>query len=139
MLLRCRGERRSSPIWGYVAALVGASTLVTLSMAALHRYASDQLLTGTRERWSHFRRVYNRNGPHLEWLLRLSANPNVANMDGTTALMYASLNGDEPLVKLLLNYGADPRISNSDGMNALDYAALNNRYRVIELLRGKRD
>lgn len=52
-------------------------------------------------------------------LLKNKADPNFQNMDGETALMFATTHGRTRAIELLLEHGADPNIQDNDGDTAL--------------------
>lgn len=63
-----------------------------------------------------------------ERLLASRANPNLANRQGETPLIYAVRRFDAPLVRLLMASGADPNQTDSlSGYSALDYARQDRR------------
>ncbi len=72
----------------------------------------------------------------LEVLLQHGADPNARNLStmGTTALMFAALEGRADCVKLLLTHGADPNIKDADGSTALSYAAFRGRLTAMRIL-----
>jgi len=55
-------------------------------------------------------------------LLRAKANPNVADVDGTTPLQWAVRNNNVAVVERLLAAGADPRAQNRNGVTAIQLA-----------------
>jgi ankyrin repeat protein len=59
---------------------------------------------------------------------------NEKDIKGMTALMHASILGNENLVQLLLNKNADINIEDNNGMTALMYATKNNHIKIINLL-----
>ncbi|MCJ7665283.1 MAG: ankyrin repeat domain-containing protein, partial [Actinobacteria bacterium] len=61
-------------------------------------------------------------------LLKQSADVNVKNIDGWTALMYAAYNGQTEIAEMLIYNGADVNVKNNDGWTALMYAATYNDY-----------
>jgi ankyrin repeat protein len=73
-------------------------------------------------------------------LLRAGANPNLQDVSGMTALMWAVEGGDKNtnLVRILLDAGARPSISDKSGVTAIDIAkALPTRPEILKLLEGK--
>ena len=78
----------------------------------------------------------------VQYLLIHHADPNLQDMNGDTALMWAVRQGDknQKLVALLLNAGSSVNISNHLGSTALDYAkaAILNRQIRFELDKASR-
>jgi uncharacterized protein len=68
-------------------------------------------------------------------LLENGANPNLTNLQGTTALMYATQFKNIELVKLLLQYKADKTIGNKDQKTAFEFAVFSNNDEIINLLK----
>jgi hypothetical protein len=68
-------------------------------------------------------------------LLENGANPNLTNLQGTTALMYATQFKNIELVKLLLQYKADKTIVNKDQKTAFEFAVFSNNEEIINLLK----
>lgn len=68
-------------------------------------------------------------------LLENGANPNLTNLQGTTALMYASQFKNVELVKLLLQYKADKTIINKEQKTAFEFAVFSNNDEIINLLK----
>ncbi len=73
---------------------------------------------------------------HLEMVESLikKTNPNLANKDGFTALMYAANKGDAEMVEYLIEKGADPEIKTPLGVAASYLAKGENKDKIIELL-----
>jgi hypothetical protein len=67
----------------------------------------------------------------VKLLLQQNANVNLANEEGVTALMYATLNHDVELVKILLDAGAVPSQKSKWGQSAVLYAK---QYEYLDLL-----
>jgi ankyrin repeat protein len=74
------------------------------------------------------------NHTMMRELLRTRVNVNVSEIDGTTALAWATRNGDSEGVQLLLKGGADPKLANRYGVTPLALAAVNGDAATIELL-----
>jgi len=72
--------------------------------------------------------------PSVKKLLELGADPNQADGDGKTPLMYAAEIGADH-VKVLLEAGADPRAVDKKGRTALDYAKEAKRTKAATLLK----
>lgn len=71
----------------------------------------------------------------IKLLLNAGANPNLKNMGGCTALMFAAVEGYKEIVELLLNRGADPYCKDYQGKTTLMYAAEKaNNTEIMELL-----
>lgn len=72
--------------------------------------------------------VYQRNEVSTGILLKLGADPNVADRDGFTPLHLAAFAGNKKCITLLLEAGADIRAKNRDHRTAEEMASeLNNR------------
>ena len=56
-------------------------------------------------------------------LLERGADPNVANKDGDTALMFAAWRAGRGLVQALIEKGADPSAKNGEGKPVLKWAS----------------
>lgn len=67
-------------------------------------------------------------------LLNREADINAVTIDGISALMYASENGDIDMAKLLLSYGASPDQKPYNGVTALINACQLNHYEIAEYL-----
>jgi ankyrin repeat protein len=74
------------------------------------------------------------NGAAVTALLQKKANPNAAEPDGTTPLMWAVRNDDVALADRLLRAGADPKAANRYGITALPIACENGNPAMIERL-----
>lgn len=68
-------------------------------------------------------------------LLENGVNPNLTNIGGTTALMYAAQFKNVELVKLLLQHKADKTIVNKEQKTAFEYAVFSNNDEIINLLK----
>src|SRR6202167_2237231 len=62
------------------------------------------------------------------------ADVNAAGADGTTAIMYASANGDLELVRALIKIGANVKLANQFGTSALTEAAIIGSAPIVEAL-----
>ncbi len=71
----------------------------------------------------------------VKLLLVNGANPNLTNLQGTTALMYAAQFKNIELVKLLLQNKADKTIINKDQKTAFEFAVFSNNDEIINLLK----
>ena len=69
-----------------------------------------------------------------KFIINAGADINEKDFNGMTALMHASILGNENLVQLLLNKNADINIEDNNGMTALMYASKNNHITIINLL-----
>jgi len=67
--------------------------------------------------------VKNRNIATVRTLLKQHADPNAADIDGTTPLIWAAHNGDAEIGKLLIAAGANVQATNRYGVSALIEAA----------------
>jgi ankyrin repeat protein len=77
------------------------------------------------------------SGDHAAAMRLLSvkgANVNATGADGTTAIMYASANGDLELVRALLKAGADVKLKNQFGTSAVTEAAIIGSAPILEAL-----
>ncbi|MEQ3657002.1 MAG: ankyrin repeat domain-containing protein [Dokdonia sp.] len=70
-------------------------------------------------------------------LLENGANPNIADANGTTALIYASLFQLNDIAGLLLKYKANPHAKDNRNNTALDYAVLTQNNSLITLLKNQ--
>jgi uncharacterized protein len=70
----------------------------------------------------------------IEKLLSLKADPNQADAQGKTALIYASFFDKNDIVKLLIKAGVNKKMKDADGKTALDYANFNKNTELIILL-----
>jgi ankyrin repeat protein len=77
------------------------------------------------------------SGDHAAAMRLLSvkgANVNATGADGTTAIMYASANGDLELVRALIKAGADVKLKNQFGTSAVTEAAIIGSAPILEAL-----
>ncbi|ALM49516.1 ankyrin [Flavobacterium psychrophilum] len=70
-------------------------------------------------------------------LLENKANPDLADANGMTPLMFASQFDNKELLLLLLKYKANATVANSEGKSAMDYAVHNKNQEIINLLKSK--
>ncbi len=73
--------------------------------------------------------------PIVEELLKHSADINMQDCDGWSALMKSASKGHLLIVEELLKYGADINMQNSDGWSALMFSASQRHLPIIELLK----
>jgi ankyrin repeat protein len=71
----------------------------------------------------------------VKTLLDLGADPNVQDMGGNTALMWAVRWGNPEAIRLLAAAGADPAVRNRAGETALDQADARGYTEMVKLLR----
>lgn len=71
----------------------------------------------------------------VKFLLEKGANPNGVDVNGTSALLYASLFQLNDIAKNLLEHGADTSLKDNRGNTALDYATMTNNETLINLLK----
>src|SRR5262249_55744650 len=84
--------------------------------------------------------VKNRDLATVRTLLKQKADPNAADVDGTTPLMWAAHNGDSEIGKFLITAGANVKATNRYGVNALVEAATLGDVAMMEaLLKGGAD
>lgn len=70
-----------------------------------------------------------------EALLAKKADPNIADANGTTPLIWAVKTGNEELVKMLLQYGAKKEQPDHMGIKPFEYAVQTQRENIINLLK----
>lgn len=71
----------------------------------------------------------------VELLLQKNANPNLTDLNGTTALHYAVMFEQDQLVKSLVTHGAKADIRNRSNQSALDIAKIKNNEKILETLK----
>eukprot|EP00121_Abeoforma_whisleri_P003690 Awhi_evm1s3322 len=76
--------------------------------------------------WGHF--------DVLKYLLKAGSDVNDVDIDGETALLSASVNGNDNCVSELLRHGADMDILNNEGISALSSAAFNGHIKCLTIL-----
>jgi ankyrin repeat protein len=79
----------------------------------------------------------NRDAAAVAALLKTKADPNVAQTDGMTALLWASYHDDLATAQLLINAGANVKASNRYGVTALTLACTNGDGPLVKLLLDK--
>jgi ankyrin repeat protein len=104
-----------------------------LSVVALLAVAVSAQSDASREPL--FRAIQSGAFTEIERLVNNGANPNVADADGVSALMAATLFGDARTVDLLLRRGADPNRAGASGTTPLMWAMPDER-KVRVLLAG---
>lgn len=67
-------------------------------------------------------------------LLENKANPNLADGQGMTPLLYAAQFDNKEIVALLLKYKADKNMADNEGKKPIDYAVFNKSREMIALL-----
>lgn len=77
----------------------------------------------------------NYNRELAELLLQKNANPNIADSNGTTPLIWAVKKGNEELIKLLLQYNANKSHKDELGFTAFEYAIKSKKTNIITLLK----
>ncbi len=68
-------------------------------------------------------------------LLELGADPNIADVNGTTSLHYAVMLKNEDIVRLLMNKNADTNAADNRNKTPLDYAITIGNKKIINLLK----
>jgi len=68
-------------------------------------------------------------------LLENKANPNIADGNGTTPLIYATMAKNVEIINLLLKHGAKKEHKDNRGNSALEYALISNDNKLINLLK----
>lgn len=77
----------------------------------------------------------NYNRELVEALLRKKADPNIADVNGTTPLIWAVKRGNEELVKLLLEHHANKDQPDHMGIKPFEYAVQTKKQNIINLLK----
>lgn len=92
-------------------------------------------IDGTSEYGTPLMAAVYKNRPNIvEHLLNLNANPNAADVNGTTPLHYAIILRSEKLIKLLMDAKADVNFKDHRGNSAIDYAAMTQNESIIKLV-----
>ncbi|MEO8515279.1 MAG: ankyrin repeat domain-containing protein [Flavobacterium sp.] len=73
----------------------------------------------------------------VQLLLENKANPNITDVNGTTALIYASIFKSYDIAQLLVKYNGDNGHKDSRGNSAVDYAILADDDKLIQILKTK--
>ena len=81
--------------------------------------------------------VYKNKIEIVEGLLKLKANPNLADVNGTTPLHYAIIFRNEPIIELLMGAKADVDFKDNRGNSAKEYAAMTKNESIIKLINKK--
>lgn len=68
-------------------------------------------------------------------LLENKANPNIADGQGMTPLLYAVQFDNKEIATLLLKYKADRKMADNEGKSPMDYAVFNKNQEMIDLLK----
>ncbi len=77
----------------------------------------------------------NYNKQLVEKLLKKGANPNTADSQGNTPLLWAIKRSNVELLSILLNYKADKNVKDLIGISAFEYAIKSNNSEIINLLK----
>ena len=77
----------------------------------------------------------NYNRELVEALLRKKADPNIADANGTTPLIWAVKRGNEELVKMLLEHHAKKDQADHMGIKPFEYAVQTKKQNIINLLK----
>jgi len=78
--------------------------------------------------------VYKNDSIITQKLLQLKANPNTADVNGTTPLHYAVIARNNALIKLLIAAGARTDAKDNRGNTAKDYALMTKSASIIEII-----
>ena len=78
-----------------------------------------------------------RNTELVKLLLEKGANPNVTDVNGSTALHFSVIFSYEELVELLMKHKADTSLKDNRGKSAQDYATVTGNNKIIQLLNPK--
>jgi hypothetical protein len=79
--------------------------------------------------------TYKNQTELVKLLLESKASPNIADANGTTALLLAVQFKNIELVKLLLKFNADKTIKDNKGKTAFEYAVFSENEQLINLLK----
>lgn len=77
----------------------------------------------------------NYNKLLVEKILKKGANPNTADSQGNTPLLWAIKRSNAELVSILLQFNADKNVKDSIGISAFEYAIKSNNSEIINLLK----
>ena len=66
--------------------------------------------------------VFKKESSIVELLLKNNANPNIRDVNGSTAMHYATMFRNYDIIKLLVNADSDFTIKDNNGKSALDFA-----------------
>jgi cytohesin len=76
-------------------------------------------------------RTNAQRGPLMEMLLKAGADPDAGDQDGYSAIIRATMHGDEVALKAMLPYSEQPNGTNNIGATALHYADKPEVFRVL--------
>ncbi len=79
--------------------------------------------------------VVKGNNEIAKFLIEHKANPDIADANGTTALIYATMFKNTEIIKLLLVHNADKSKTDNKGKTAFEYAAFSGDETIINLLK----
>ncbi|MBD0832292.1 ankyrin repeat domain-containing protein [Aestuariibaculum sediminum] len=79
--------------------------------------------------------VVKKNIDITKKLLDKKADPNIPDLNGTTALHYATLFKATEIAKLLIESGADYNLKDGNDKSAYDYALINNNKELLTLFK----
>lgn len=79
--------------------------------------------------------VFKNNKQLTQKLLEKGANPNLADANGTTPLIYAVQLQDKDLVGILLKNKANKDLADKQGKTAFEYAIFSKNHEIINLLK----
>jgi ankyrin repeat protein len=79
----------------------------------------------------------NYNKELIEKLLKKGVNPNTADSQGNTPLLWAIKRGNVELAKILMNNKANLDVKDASGISPFEYAVKSNNTELINLLKSK--